>query len=252
MRFYAENDNQIACNTAVWRGLPVALFLHITARIHACGDFHGNARFLTQNASAFANAAFFLDKSTRTVTIGANALAYGTPEHGVLYLLNNTPALTFTASAVRRTVLCARTSTIATTFVAGIRNGLFTALCRVHKRERHFALNILANLAPRRSCAAAKATAKTAAEDVGENILKPTEAALKAACTAKATHAGVFQLVIVRRPFLRVGERFVRLVDFLELLCRRLVALVSIGVVFHSELSIRRLNLVRARLFIYA
>jgi hypothetical protein len=48
---------------------------------------------------------------------------------------------------------------------------------------------------------------------------------------------------IVGSPFLRVGEHLVGLLGLFELLFRRLVPRVSVGVMLHGELSISLLKL---------
>ena len=249
MRFNTEHHDQIAGNTAHRRGLPEALFLHIAVGIHTRGNVERNRSFLALVALALTIGAFFFDLFTRATAIGTNALTDRAPEHSVLHLLHHTATLTFSASCIFRATFRARTAAGRTGLVTHIGNRLFTTLCRVHKRERHFPLNVFAHFASRRSCTAAKATEATA-ENIAKNIGNIFKTA-RSAKTAKTAHSGVFELVIVRRAFLRIGKRFVRFVDLLKFFRRFRVTLVSVGVIFHSKLPIRRFDFVRACLFIH-
>ena len=251
MRLHAENDDQIPRSSTVWRRLPISFLANVAVGIHACGNVERHRRLLALGALSLTFGALLANDLTRTAAIGAGHLTNGAPEHRILHLLHDSSALTLSAGRERRAVLRTRAATACARFVSRVAERLLATLRRVHERKRHFPLNILADERTTRTRATA---AETAAENTAENIrdILKARAAAKAAETAHAAHTGMLKLVIVRRTFLLVGKRLVRLVDLLEPLRRLFVAGVAVGVVFHRELSVRRFNFLGRRLFVHA
>src|SRR5690606_9163358 len=109
-------------------------------------------------------------------------------------------------------------------------------------------LHIVAEIGP----AVAAALTAAAPHHVAENILEDVgeSAAATKSATARETailEGGVAEAVI-GGALLRVAQRLIGFVDFLEAMFRRLVAGIAIGVAIHGQLAERRLQ----RLFIGA
>jgi hypothetical protein len=91
----------------------------------------------------------------------------------------------------------------------------------------------------------ASATATTATENVAKNIAKNI-ADIAETGAAAATHAMLerrMAMLVVHRAFLRVGQHFVGLLGFLELVLRSRIVRAAVRMVFHRQPSERLLQL---------
>ena len=251
MRFYLEDDDEIARLTAARGGLTVALLFHVTVIVHARGNSERDRSFLSHEALALTVGTFIRDHAPCPSAIGADALTNRASEHSILNGLNDTLAAATRTGAVCCPPARAGAFTRGARLVAHIGKSLDTTLCGIHKAERHFALNIFSDTRLCRTGSAAEA-AETATENRAENIREISESAFKAAHSSHAAHTGMFQLIIVSSALLCVGENLVRLVDFLEFFRSRGVSGMKVGVILLRQLSVCRFYLIRARFFAHA
>jgi hypothetical protein len=109
---------------------------------------------------------------------------------------------------------------------------VFNAEGRLFKGDLHIVLEVVAASAMAALPAAAEDVAKYVAENVAERRTRAETSAGKAA----PPHPGMAELIVLR-PFLRIGEDFVRLGDLLEPFFRRMVSGVLVGVVLNGQLA---------------
>ena len=140
--------------------MTASAFSDVASVVHARGYVKRNFRFLADISLAFAVRALFRNNLPRAAAIGAYALSDRPAEHGVLHALHHAFAAAARTRFKRRSVFRARAFTAFARRVTHIRNRLFAALRRVHKRKSHLFLNIFAHFRLRRSARAVSAAAK--------------------------------------------------------------------------------------------
>ena len=124
-------------------------------------------------------------------------------------------------------------------------------LHRLVERDVHLGLQVAAALGP-----VGRAPADPAgAEEVGEDVPDPAEAAKAAGAAAGPERARIEAAEdpaagVVALALLGVGQNVVGLLDLLEALLGRLVALVAVRVVLPRELPVGLLDLVRRGLLV--
>ena len=188
---------------------------------------------------AAALGAFFTDFLTRAAAVRADTLGLEYPERRPL--LRNDRSGTVTRRTDGNVILGMRAGSHAlrTLLIHVDRDRLRLAEDRVHKTDLHLHVAVL-TLARAVGPGPGSAAAKAAAEERSEDIVQIVKsAAAKTTAEAAGTHAVHSRMteLIVGRPFLRVAEHFVGLVDFFKFFfCTRF--LVHIRMVLLRQFSI--------------